>query len=149
VAVDAEGLMAALADLAERTQRGGNIRCIFDCPEPVSVADNVTATHLYLIAQEAVHNALKHARARVIRITLKVQPDLLLRVEDDGVGMAARPEEHHGLGMRIMHNRAAISGVVLTIEPATSSGTVVTCTVARKKHGPKENAEPGPGPDHR
>jgi two-component system CheB/CheR fusion protein len=137
VAVDAEGLMAALTDLAERTQQQGRIRCVFDCPEPVAVAENVIATHLYLIAQEAVHNALKHARARVIRITLKSDGDLVLSVQDDGVGMAAQPEVRLGLGMRIMRNRAAITGVALTIEPATPTGTVVTCTVARENHGPK------------
>ena len=71
VAVDSEGLMSALSDLADRIQQAGKVSCKFDCPKPVSVADNLTATHLYLIAQEAVHNAVKHARPRNIRISLK------------------------------------------------------------------------------
>ena len=70
VAVDSEGLMAALSDLAERTQQEGKVTCTFDCPEPVSVADNLTATHVYLIAQEAVNNAVRHAQARNVRISL-------------------------------------------------------------------------------
>jgi two-component system CheB/CheR fusion protein len=44
VAVDAEGLMAALADLANRTQQERQVNCTFDCPTPVTVADNLTAT---------------------------------------------------------------------------------------------------------
>jgi two-component system, chemotaxis family, CheB/CheR fusion protein len=72
VAVDTEGLMAALSDLADRTQQEGKVTCKFDCPEPVSVADNLTATHLYLIAQEAVHNAVKHAQPKNIRIFLRI-----------------------------------------------------------------------------
>ena len=71
VSVDAEGLMAALSDLADRTQQEGKVTCMFDCPEPVLVADNLVATHLYLIAQEAVHNAVKHARCQNIRISLE------------------------------------------------------------------------------
>jgi hypothetical protein len=45
VAVDSEGLMVALDDLVERTLRVGTVSCTFDCPEPVSLADNLTATH--------------------------------------------------------------------------------------------------------
>src|SRR5262245_55739509 len=87
VAVDAEGLMAALADLADRTRQEGSMACIFDCPKPVRVADNVTATHLFLIAQEAVHNALKHAQAQNIRISLESNHSLDLCVHDDGIGI--------------------------------------------------------------
>ena len=40
VAVETEGLMAALADLADRTQKQGKVTCTFECLEPVAVADN-------------------------------------------------------------------------------------------------------------
>ena len=46
VAVDSGGLMAALIGLAHRTHQEGQVACTFDCPEPVAVADNLTATHL-------------------------------------------------------------------------------------------------------
>jgi two-component system CheB/CheR fusion protein len=145
VAVDSEGLMAALADLADRTRQEGKVTCTFDCPAPVPVTDNLTATHLYLIAQEAVHNALKHGQPRTIRITLEWNHLLVLRVQDDGIGMQVRPEGNRGLGLRIMRNRAAIIGATLTIAPADPTGTVVTCVLARKNNEPeKEEAEPGP-----
>ncbi len=111
--------------------------CVFDCPEPVLVADNLIATHLYLIAQEAVHNAVKHARCQNIRISVESNHLLVLRVQDDGIGIPDQPTENHsGLGLRIMRNRAAIIGATLTIEPAKPAGTVVTCTLARKKNEP-------------
>jgi signal transduction histidine kinase len=134
VAVDAGGLMAALADLADRTAREGPTACVFDCPEPISLADNVVATQVYLIAQEAVRNAVKHGRPRSVHIALESDHHLTLRVRDDGIGMPARPTEMQGLGLRIMRNRAAIIGAVLTIEPAEPTGTVVTCVLARKWH---------------
>jgi PAS domain S-box-containing protein len=132
VAVDAAGLMAALADLADRTGREGPAACTFDCPEPISVADNVVATQLYLIAQEAVRNAVWHAQPQSVRIALESDHHLTLRVRDDGTGMPAGPTELQGLGLRIMRNRAAIIGAVLTIGPAEPTGTVVTCVLARK-----------------
>jgi PAS domain S-box-containing protein len=149
VAVEGEGLMAALADLADRTQQEGNVTCTFACPEPVSLADNLAATHLYLIAQEAVHNALKHGRPRNIRISLQSNHVLILQVQCDGTGMPAGPAGNGGLGLRIMRDRAAIIGANLTIEPAEPTGVVVTCVLARKNYEPRQGSEAGPGPDRR
>jgi signal transduction histidine kinase len=127
--------MAALTDLAERVRQQRKVTCTFDCPEPVAVADNLVATHLYLIAQEAMHNAVKHAQARNVRITLTRADDrLLLSVQDDGIGMPPRLSNHHGLGLRIMRNRASILGATLKIEPADPTGTKVSCVLTRKNH---------------
>jgi len=139
VAVEIEGLMASLADLADRTREDGKMNCTFDCPEPVAIADNLIATHLYLIAQEAVHNAMKHAKPRLVRISLEEDHRLTLRVRDDGIGMPAQPTEFQGLGLRIMHNRASIINATLTIEPTKPTGTVVTCTLARRSDVQKES----------
>jgi signal transduction histidine kinase len=132
VAVAGEGLMAALAALASRTQEQAIVTCTFDCPEPVTLTDNLTATHLYLIAREAVHNALKHGKPRNICISLRADRLLVLTVQDDGMGMRTRPLGTEGLGLRIMRNRAAIIGAHLVIEPAQSTGTVVTCSLVKK-----------------
>ena len=132
VSVDAEGLMAALSDLATRTRQEGNPSCTFDGPKQVLVEDNLIATHLYFIAQEAVHNAIKHARCRNIRIVVQADDALLLRVQDDGIGISDElTEDHDGLGLRIMRNRAAIIRATLNIEPARPTGTLVTCACVR------------------
>jgi PAS domain S-box-containing protein len=136
VAVESEGLMVALEDLTERTQKEGKVNCTFDCPATVSVADNVTATQLYLIAQEAVYNAVKHAQAGKVVVALNANGGLTLSVQDDGIGMPPTPVDKHGLGLRIMQDRAAIIGATLTIAPATPKGTMVTCVFSRKDHEP-------------
>jgi signal transduction histidine kinase len=92
----------------------------------------MTATHLYLIAQEAAHNAVKHALPRNVRISLHSDHRLVLRVQDDGVGIP--PGAEMGLGQRIMRNRAEIIGATLTIEPARPGGTVVNCVLPRRDH---------------
>ncbi len=146
VSVDAGGLMAALSDLANRTQQEGKTTCVFDCPEPVLIAENLVATHLYLIAQEAVHNAVKHSRCQNIGISVESNHHLVLRVQDDGIGIPSQPaEDHGGLGLRIMRNRAAIIHATLTIEPAKPAGTVVTCALARKNNEfPQQETIPSP-----
>jgi two-component system CheB/CheR fusion protein len=149
VAVDSEGLMAALADLADRTRQVGHAACEFDCPEPVSLANNLTATHLYLIAQEAVHNAVKHGQPQNIRISLRSNEVLVLRVQDDGIGMPPGPVAQAGMGLRIMRNRASIIGATLTIEPVQPTGTVVTCVLARQNNEPQKAPVSSPGPDRR
>jgi PAS domain S-box-containing protein len=136
VAVDSAGLMAALTELANRTHQDRQMTCTFECPEPVKVADNLTATHLFLIAQEAVQNAVKHARPRKIRISLHANHQLVLQVACDGIGMPARPEANEGLGLRIMRNRAALIGAHLSIEPDEPTGTVVTCRLMRECYPP-------------
>ena len=136
--------MAALVDLAERIQLEGKVCCKFDCPKAVSVADNLAATQLYFIAQEAVHNAVKHAQPRNILISMELNDFLELRVQDDGIGMSAGPAEDQGsLGLRIMSNRAAIIGASLTIQPAAPTGTLITCVMPRKNHESKTGKETG------
>ena len=149
VAIDHAGLMAALADLADRTHQEGKVTCTFDCPASVSVADNVTATQLYLIVQEAVHNSVKHAQARKVRIGLAADVSLVLSVQDDGVGMPTWPEANGGLGLRIMRSRAMIIGASLTIDPAEPNGTIVTCALARKNYEAEKDKEAKPGFDRR
>ena len=141
VAVDGEGLMAALSDLAERTQKEGKVACRFECPLPVALGDNLVATHLYLIAQEAVHNAVKHAQAACVRICLVSDHRLTLRVEDDGIGISDKTNHNRGLGLRIMYNRAAIMGAALTIARTRPRGTAVTCALPRRYHAREEREE--------
>lgn len=131
VAVDPGTLAAALAGLAERTNRGGGPTCTFDCPDAVSVRDNRIASQLYLIAQEAVRNAIKHGRPRHIEMTLESQESTILRIDDDGAGMPINPIEGTGLGLRIMRNRAETIGATLIVERAGATGTRVTCVLPR------------------
>ncbi len=149
VSVDTLGLMASLADLVSTVRQQGKAACTFDCPEPVTIGDNLVATQLYLIAQEAVHNAMKHARPREIRISLRSDHRLVLQVQDDGTGLSARTAEGQGLGLRIMQNRAAVIGATLIFEGAQPRGTLVTYTLARRDDATKQDRTARPCPDRR
>ncbi len=128
VEVDANGLMAALDDLAGSTGRLSNIRCSFTCDEPVPVENSHTATQLFYIASEAVQNSVKHAIAEQITIGLDTCDDhLRLWVADDGIGMPARAGGAAGMGLRIMRHRASVIGAELRFDGPHQGGTRVTC----------------------
>jgi PAS domain S-box-containing protein len=132
VHVESRGLSAALDDLAARMTEASGIIVTAECPEWVELPDHATATHLFHIAQEAVSNALRHARPQHIRLTLLAEPDgLRLRIKDDGIGLKGGPDQRDGLGLRIMLYRAALIGGVLQINPSHGGGTVVSCTLPR------------------
>jgi PAS domain S-box-containing protein len=134
VQVDAEGLRAALEDLAARTSEQPGITCAFHCPQKVLVSEPDTATHLFRIAQEAVANALRHSQAHHIHIGLARDDGMVtLSVRDDGAGLPDNLERNQGLGMRLMQFRANLIGATISFGPAPGPGTLVTCSIAREK----------------
>jgi PAS domain S-box-containing protein len=135
------GLMVALKALATRTRTLFRVGCRFTCRQPVLIADNTTATHLYRIAQEAVTNAMKHGKPGRIEISLTRTPGRIsLGVRDNGAGVARRPRKKPGMGLRIMHYRAGAIGGSLLIQRGTGGGTTVVCSV----HEPTEALAPCP-----
>jgi signal transduction histidine kinase len=132
VEMDAEGLMSAFQELANSITKGTKVRCVFECEQPVLVKNDAVATHLYRIAQESVHNAIRHGKPKRIGVNLSERDGVVsLRVEDDGIGLPETGTEGPGLGIRIMEHRAAMIGGSFSIEPAPTGGTIVTCTVMR------------------
>jgi two-component system CheB/CheR fusion protein len=132
VAIESDGLTAALSDLADRVRQEHSLDCAFESQDSVALPESSMATHLYLIAQEAVRNAIQHAQPKRIRISLKVGDYLVLQIEDDGMGMPTYTSENHGgLGLRIMRNRAAVIGATLTVHSNLPRGTLVTCALSR------------------
>ena len=132
VRLEEDGLMTALADMAENVEIVHGRTCVFRCEEPVLIHDYDVATHLFYIAGEAVSNALKHGQARRIEINLRVDDGRgLLSVEDDGVGLPAQgPTAEHdgGRGMHIMRYRARLIGGSLYVRNRGGGGTIVACT---------------------
>jgi signal transduction histidine kinase len=131
VADTADGLQTGLAELASRTNALGRVSCRFESRDLVVVADRAVAGQLFRLAQEAVNNALKHARARQVTIRLEQRNGrLTLEISDDGAGlpkMTAAAEK--GLGLGVMRHRASVIGAELSIRSKRGEGVTVTCTL--------------------
>ena len=131
VVLDSAGLMEALAELARGTERVFRVSCPFRCDQQVQVRDNVVATQIFRIAQEAVANAIKHSHAERIEITLSEEDaQLHLVIRDDGIGIPDNVSgESTGMGLLTMSRRARMMGGVLTLRPGDFGGTLVQCSV--------------------
>jgi PAS domain S-box-containing protein len=128
VQLESNGLMSALHELVSSTEQLFKISCRFDCEEPVLVENNAVATHLYRIAQEAIHNAIKHGHATHVTMTLADSGEYTLTISDDGLGLPAEFSSSRGMGAHIMKYRAGMIGGRLSIAPGQPSGTKVVCT---------------------
>jgi signal transduction histidine kinase len=83
----------------------------------------------YRIAQEALHNALRHSGAEEIDVTLyRTARVVILAVTDGGRGFAPDAPAP-GLGLASMRERAAAAGATLTISSSPGSGTTVTLAI--------------------
>lgn len=137
-----DALAPALHALAKRTRQTAGIACEFRGSGDLAVPDPAAAQHLYRIAQEAVGNAVRHARASAITVELAGGGDSLsLRVEDDGVG-PPDGRTGDGMGLRTMSFRAQLLDGELAVEPAPGGGTRVSCRVPRP--APPPAARPAP-----
>jgi signal transduction histidine kinase len=120
------GLSEALNSYAHEVERDTGVRMRTDLQDP----EMAPAIQLlcYHVAREAVMNAIKHAEATAITITLEPTSEgARLSVADDGRGFdaeAGEPEGHFGLTM--MRERAQVAGGSFKIESAEGLGTTVT-----------------------
>lgn len=126
-ALEDAGLVQALreraASLAARSASGLVIQVhaaepLAELPGPVEVA-------AFRIAEEAMTNVVRHARARRCEVRLATGDVLVLSVSDDGVGLPAqtRPD---GIGLTSIRQRAAELGGQCVIGPAGPAGLIVT-----------------------
>lgn len=138
-----EGLANALQRLATDTREACKIDCTFHPEDDGRVRDNKVAVHLYHVAQEAVSNAVRHGKPSRILITLAAGADGggRLTIENDGAGIPVEAERGQGMGLRIMHYRAAMIGGSLDVQRSKEGGTIVICRFSvspkSKVQGPK------------
>jgi signal transduction histidine kinase len=122
----AKGLAEALESFTEEQGRDSSVRfhrdvADIDLPAPIALL-------VYHIAREGVMNALKHAQARDMWISVGEEgADLVLTLRDNGVGFdtaAPGPEGHYGMAM--MRQRAANGGGRFEAVSAPGEGTTIT-----------------------
>ena len=121
----AYGLQSALNEIADNTQSATTLHCSFSGDASLKIDDNTVATHLFYIVQEAVNNAVKHAEASSIEISLEQKDAAIhLWIIDDGRGI---PEQQRGqgIGLQIMKYRVLVIGAFLEITSNNESGTII------------------------
>src|SRR3984893_1590334 len=130
--IEESGLIEALQKLVERSNIPGRLRCNFHStgvPEeslPPSVQQDVLR-----IAQEAMSNAVRHAKPTVISVHLRCNPsEIVLEVIDNGSGFGdAEAASREGFGFSNMRARAENIGAQLQVRTSSGRGTTIVVNV--------------------
>jgi two-component system, NarL family, sensor histidine kinase UhpB len=126
------GLIEALRRLTimPRNSPGPSVTFAMLASDPLLLSP-VAATHIYRLAQEGITNAIKHANAQTIKMTLDVQSDLVtLKISDDGIGFRSKSTDTGPhLGIKLMSYRAHLLRGAVRVDQRRNGGTrlVFTC----------------------
>ena len=134
---DGEATVEPLRQLAERSTVPGGVTCTF---EGEGIATGLKPEHeheLLRISQEAVSNAVRHGRPRIVSITMREDGPAHweLAVADDGVGMEQHPELYasEGFGLSSMRQRAGAIGGEWHIDSRPGTGTRVSVRMSKRR----------------
>jgi signal transduction histidine kinase len=131
------GLDSILRSLCERTAKQTAKPCDYDSDDAVRAVtfSPEQGINIFRIAQEAIQNAVKHAQATRIEVSLrKLGGRIVLRVEDNGKSGYRPPagplKSLSGIGLRSMHYRASQIGGNLAFEERPGGGTAVIVSLS-------------------
>jgi PAS domain S-box-containing protein len=121
-------LATCLRSLCNTIRKTSAVPVSFEVLSEISQLDQSQKINFYRIAQEAINNAIKHARASSINVQVNEEENTVhLMIEDDGKGFEKNrtydQSKHHGL--MNMRERAEIMGGKLTIESDADRGTLI------------------------
>jgi PAS domain S-box-containing protein len=132
--LDDLGLIPALRAFVHDMARQGHLEIQFAAYLGVEAMDNVKKTMLFRIAQEALANVAKHARARKVKVViLKSRGGVCLEIADDGkafdIGLISSAAWDNRLGLTGMRERVEMIGGRFTILSAPGKGTTIRAEV--------------------
>jgi signal transduction histidine kinase len=129
-ALQQEGLLQALQKRLDAVEKRSGLDATIAAEGNVDLAESIEM-NLYLLALEALNNALKHSGASKVAVSLKMTPKLVeMSIEDNGSGFdLVAVERKGGMGLANMQARVARMGGTISILPASETGTRVTIKV--------------------
>lgn len=144
--IDDLGLGSALETLCMDVSRRSGIRCQFHRDERMRTLPEDTGVTMFRIAQEALANAVRHAKCRNIQVQLLEHTrGVELCVADDGVGIEpARLADTASFGLVGMRERAELVGGHVSIQTDPNHGTCVRAVVPFSPYRPSAVNHQGP-----
>ncbi|MDB6031639.1 MAG: Multi-sensor signal transduction histidine kinase [Verrucomicrobiales bacterium] len=125
-----EDLLSAVKGLVRFFKTSQKIACSCEAKGNMPMLPQQSVVHLYRITLEAMANAIKHGKAKRVKVVLaKKEQALVLTITSDGKPFPDIDAEKSGLGLRLMYYRATLLKASISICAGKRGGTVVTCTV--------------------
>jgi signal transduction histidine kinase len=124
--LDNLGLLPALEFLAEKVTKRTGVSVLVKCQSERRLP-SIIETALYRITQEALNNAIKHSRAKKVKIELECLPlKIMCSICDDGTGFTVQANPgSHGLGLLGIRERLNALGGSLSIDAKPGYGTTI------------------------
>ena len=127
--LEEQGLAEALNDYTLLFGAQEHLLIYLEVQGNASLLPPSVAEALYRVAQEALHNVARHARATRVDVHLRCFPEqAVLTIRDNGIGFDTS-QPHRGLGLPNMQERMMAVGGVLNVESQTGIGTTVVAEV--------------------
>jgi len=125
------GLVEALRIECDRVAHQGPLHVNFDCHDVPRKLPVDAALCLFRVAQEALRNVERHARAKHVEVSVKGQDGgVALAVRDNGTGFdPSRSGERASLGLASMRERVRLLGGRLHIQSGPGNGTSLSAWV--------------------
>jgi two-component system NarL family sensor kinase len=129
------GLMKTITNELENVRVSKNINCIVEIKGEPFFLTPEKELHIYRIAQEAIGNCLKHAKAKNLIFMINYEPELFtMAVKDDGTGFDKKKiHEMKGLGFLNMFQRTKYLQGVLDVQSDPSKGSMIILKLKRIK----------------
>lgn len=117
-----KGLLIALETYTETLDKKDSLHINYQCSVPELVIEKEREIHIYRVIQEIINNVLKHAKAKLINISIEVKKNyLLVEIKDDGIGFNHELiiKNNKGLGLHNVLGRVDLlkGAVYLTTSP--------------------------------
>ena len=148
--LDDLGLIPALQTYLHGFMTDTGIRVSLKAYARIEQASATVRTALYRIAQEALNNVARHAKASRVDVSLELHDDTIcMQITDNGqgftTGVPARSKKSGGLGLLGMRERAEMIGGTLRVDSAAGGPTTVQVRIAAGKARTRKPAPPPPG----
>ena len=135
VELESLGMNHSLNNLCNSFAAQSGINCNYEWGVPKGVHfDKTQKLNIFRIIQEALHNILKHSKAKNVEVSVKNEgKKTVIRIIDDGVGFVNNTEETgKGLGLNSMQYRANQIGATFVIKQNKPNGTCVQLSISNK-----------------
>ena len=127
--VQEQNLSSTLKQLAVQVRTMFKISCSFRSQGRIPPLPENAIQQLYKIAQEAVTNAIRHAKADKVEVRLIGKGgSVILTIRNNGLPFPSMKDQRPGVGLRIMNYRANLVGASLEVKPSKAA-TLVTCSL--------------------
>lgn len=130
------GLTVAIRRQAELLTKRTGIKADLELPDNLDPLEHELEVALYRSVQEALHNIVKHSRAKHFSVRLTNRTGrVMLQIEDNGVGFSPRTATQKGFGLTGMRERAVALGGSMTLRSQEEKGTLIRISFPLVKGG--------------